>query len=74
MPLTSSGKLDRLILRRICDKLSDEQTSMYRLARTSGRAPSTDMEKSLATLWEIVLDLDKHSVGAEDNFFRLGGE
>jgi len=47
---------------------------MYRLARKSGRAPSTEMEKCLAMLWEEVLNLEENSVGADDNFFRLGGE
>jgi len=74
MPMTSSGKTDRLTLRNMCNNLSDEQTATYRLARKSGRAPSTEMEKSLACLWEAVLNLEMNSVGAEDNFFRLGGE
>jgi len=74
MPMTSSGKLDRLSLRKMCEHLSDKQTSMYRLARKSGRAPSTEMEKCLAMLWEEVLNLEENSVGADDNFFRLGGE
>jgi amino acid adenylation domain-containing protein/non-ribosomal peptide synthase protein (TIGR01720 family) len=74
MPLTSSGKLDRRKLRTISESLSEEQASMYRLARKVGRAPSTEMETTLATLWEAILKLEHHSVGVEDNFFRLGGD
>jgi len=74
MPMTSSGKLDRLTLRNMCSKLSDNQIVMYRLSRKSGRAPATAMEKTLATFWETVLNLKTGSVDADDNFFRLGGE
>ncbi|TAQ85918.1 hypothetical protein B7494_g5755 [Chlorociboria aeruginascens] len=74
MPMTSSGKLDRRRLREICRSFSESQASIYRLARKSGRAPSTEMEKSLQKLWESILTLPSNSVGAEDNFFRLGGD
>ena len=74
MPMTSSGKLDRRRLRTICHALSEEQTSTYRLGRKTGRAPSTKMEKSLSKLWESVLKIEANSVGADDNFFRLGGD
>lgn len=74
MPMTSSGKLDRRQLRTLCEGLSEQQAASYRLAKKSGRAPSTAMEKSLATLWESVLSIAPGSVGAEDEFFRLGGD
>jgi len=74
MPMTSSGKLDRRTLRTACHRLSEEQAAMYRLARKSGRPPTTDVEKLIAELWESVLNLSKGSVGADDNFFRVGGD
>lgn len=75
MPWLTSGKLDRKRLREMVQALSKEATAPYRLA-TSGakRSPSTEMEKKLQSSWERVLKLAPDSVGAEDNFFRLGGD
>jgi len=74
MPMTSSGKLDRRRLRTLCQSLSDKQAAMYRLAGKSGRAPSTEMEKTLQKLWHSILNVDTDSIGADDSFFRLGGD
>jgi amino acid adenylation domain-containing protein/non-ribosomal peptide synthase protein (TIGR01720 family) len=74
MPMTSSGKLDRRTLRTACHCLSEEQAATYRLARKSGRPPTTEVEKLLAELWESVLNLERNTVGADDNFFRVGGD
>lgn len=73
MPMTSSGKLDRRRLRTVCQSLSGDQIAGYKLARRTGRQPSTEMEKLLAQLWEAVLSLD-YSVGADDNFFKCTGD
>jgi acyl-CoA synthetase (AMP-forming)/AMP-acid ligase II/aryl carrier-like protein len=75
MPWLTSGKLDRKSLREMVQALSKEDRAPYRLA-TCGkkRSPSTDMEKKLQRVWEKVLKLTPDSVGAEDNFFRLGGD
>lgn len=74
MPMTSSGKLDRRTLRATCHSLSEEQVAAYRLARKSSRPPTTDLEKLFAELWESILNLEQRSVGADDNFFRVGGD
>ena len=74
MPLTSSGKLNRRQLRLIAQSIPDHKVATYRLAAKSGRAPSTELEKQLASLWERILTLEENAVGAEDNFFKLGGD
>ena len=74
MPMTASGKLDRRCLRTAAEALSEEKLASYRLAGTSGRAPSTDLEKQLQRLWASVLKLQADSIGVDDNFFRLGGD
>jgi len=64
LPLTRTGKLDRAALP----------------APPSGRdalapayvEPATDTERRLAMIWAEVLELDR--VGAEDDFFALGGD
>ncbi|OCL14025.1 nonribosomal peptide synthase [Glonium stellatum] len=75
MPWMSSGKLDRRKLRQLVEKLSKEATSDYRLsASVSKRNPATEMERKLQGLWEKIMKLSPGSIGADDNFFRLGGD
>ena len=60
LPLTANGKVDR-------------RASALNLAQTEvglDRAPQTDIEQKLATIWTQILGLQ---VGVHDNFFELGG-
>jgi amino acid adenylation domain-containing protein len=65
LPLTANGKLDRAALP--APGLAPRQ-------RDAGAAspPLTAAEKILAAIWEEVLDAK--GVGADDNFFSLGGD
>jgi amino acid adenylation domain-containing protein/non-ribosomal peptide synthase protein (TIGR01720 family) len=74
IPLNISGKTDRGRLKRIAEQFTLEELSLYGLAQAQKRAPSTDMEKRLQTLWGTVLCVPVESVGADDSFFRLGGD
>ncbi|MGZ4031267.1 MAG: non-ribosomal peptide synthetase [Tumebacillaceae bacterium] len=60
-PLTPNGKVDRKALPK-----PDYNTSGQAFV-----APSTDVEKTIATIWTEVLGVEK--VGVHDNFFDLGG-
>jgi natural product biosynthesis luciferase-like monooxygenase protein/amino acid adenylation domain-containing protein len=62
LPLTPNGKLDR-------KALPAPDGDAY--ARRAYEPPQGDIERSLATLWEELLGVDK--VGRHDNFFALGG-
>ncbi|WP_264530605.1 non-ribosomal peptide synthetase [Flavobacterium sp. N502540] len=62
-PLNVNGKVDR-------SKLPLPE-SMVIEGRAAYKEPSTELEKSLAKLWEDVLGISK--VGLEDNFFDIGG-
>jgi amino acid adenylation domain-containing protein/non-ribosomal peptide synthase protein (TIGR01720 family) len=62
LPLTPNGKLDRKALPAI-----DGSTQQREYV-----APRSELEKSLAAIWQDVLAID--SVGLEDNFFELGGD
>ncbi|HTM85408.1 MAG TPA: amino acid adenylation domain-containing protein, partial [Mycobacterium sp.] len=59
-PLTSSGKVDRKAL----------PAPVF--AATAFRAPQTQTEKIVATVFTEVLDVDQ--VGLDDDFFALGGD
>ncbi|KAH7378362.1 nonribosomal peptide synthase [Pyrenochaeta sp. MPI-SDFR-AT-0127] len=74
MPMTTSGKLDRKVLRQLAAGVSESQLTLFRLAGKSGRTPSGQAETALARLWASVLQLASDAVGAEDSFFRLGGD
>lgn len=61
-PLTPNGKLDRKAL-PLPSLESTDRTFV---------APRTEVEKTLAQLWQDVLKLER--VGVTDNFFELGGD
>jgi hypothetical protein len=60
LPLTPNGKVDRQAL-----------PSHEVATSTNYVAPATDLERTLAHVWEQVLHVER--VGAEDNFFEVGG-
>lgn len=74
MPINTSGKLDRNVLRRLASDLSESQLTHYSLEDAAKRLPTSEMEKVLQTLWAKVLGLAEESIGADDSFFRLGGD
>lgn len=74
MPTTVSGKLDRKALRQMASTLSSEQLSLYGAAGAEMRAPETTMEKRLQALWAQCMNVAPDTIGAEANFFRLGGD
>jgi amino acid adenylation domain-containing protein len=63
LPLTTSGKMDRLAL---------PPPNYQSTPPSQGQAePNTQTEKAMATIWAEVLQLNK--IGIHDNFFQLGG-
>ncbi|MFJ1751917.1 amino acid adenylation domain-containing protein [Kitasatospora sp. NPDC088134] len=64
LPLTVNGKVDRKALALLQAREAD-LSAQY-------TAPRTPTEELLTGIWGKVLGLDR--VGADDNFFRLGGD
>ncbi|WP_185757059.1 non-ribosomal peptide synthetase [Nocardia bhagyanarayanae] len=62
LPVTANGKIDRAAL----------PEPDFSTGRAEFRAPATEVEKTLATLFAEVLGID--TVGADDSFFALGGD
>ncbi|MEH2430772.1 MAG: amino acid adenylation domain-containing protein [Nostoc sp.] len=65
LPLTASGKVDRLALTELDSPASG-------LIDKTFIAPRTPTESSLAKIWAEVLNIER--VGIYDNFFDLGGD
>ena len=74
VPITQSAKLDRATLRRMVSGFSKEQFSHYMLLNSARLPPTTEMEFSIQSLWSQVLGIEDQAIGANDNFFRLGGD
>ena len=75
MPPTPTGKLDRQLLRRLVANLSQKDQALYSLTTDEPKdGPTTDNERTLQVLWGKVLRMEASSIGAESNFFHLGGD
>ncbi|RYP44173.1 hypothetical protein DL768_009343 [Monosporascus sp. mg162] len=74
IPMTQTGKRDRRKLRELGATLTLGQLSDLTLARSQWRQPETAAEKQLQSLWASVLKVESKSVGADDNFLRIGGD
>ncbi|MGC5016593.1 non-ribosomal peptide synthetase [Streptosporangium sp. DT93] len=62
LPLTSSGKVDHA---KLPDPRPDGGVEQVEL--------TTETQRRMAEIWQSLLSLDPGSVGAQDNFFVLGG-
>ncbi|KAI1637854.1 peptide synthetase [Biscogniauxia mediterranea] len=75
MPLLVSAKTDRKRLRELGSSLSRKDIASFAAMTVPRRAPSTPMERQMAQLWGRVVGADaQEEVGANDNFFNLGGD
>lgn len=75
LPKTMTGKRNRKALQRWGASLSEEQLSNYQLRDTlMSRPPATPDEELLLRIWADVLQAPETSLGAEDNFFQIGGD
>ncbi|KAE8351820.1 hypothetical protein BDV28DRAFT_149612 [Aspergillus coremiiformis] len=74
LPLTSTDKTNRKLLRELAAALSREALEAYQPRTEVQRAPQTPMEKVLQQYFARVLNLPVEQVGADDHFFRRGGD
>jgi amino acid adenylation domain-containing protein len=63
IPLTPSGKLDRRALPKPETEIAAEKVI----------PPRDEVERKLATIWSELLNIPRHLVGIDSNFFSLGG-
>ncbi|KAF2422733.1 acetyl-CoA synthetase-like protein [Tothia fuscella] len=76
LPFNTSGKTDRRQLRNnFADLLCNKETAIqYQLARSDKTPLVLPEQHRLAEMWGHLLNLNSGTVGANDNFFRLGGD
>ncbi|PYH48570.1 acetyl-CoA synthetase-like protein, partial [Aspergillus saccharolyticus JOP 1030-1] len=74
MPLTSNGKSDRKMLRKLAAGLTQNELRRYSGGFAAKKSmPSSSMERKLQLLWSRVLDISPDNIGLQDSFFGLGG-
>jgi amino acid adenylation domain-containing protein len=73
LPLNSSGKLDRRAIGGLLKTMTTEELERYRPAAIKADV-TTDEERQLQKLWSEVLRRPTNTIGAEDNFFQIGGD
>lgn len=74
LPQTTSGKLDRRLLRQLLEELSEEQLFQYSLASVDSSTPNTDTERELQSLWAAVLGMNADQIGIHEHFLHFGGD
>lgn len=73
IPRNSSDKADRRLLREQAAKLSEEEMQAFsHIGRTAKRAPKTEQEKVLRSLWAQTFKIPHDAIAADDNFLNLG--
>lgn len=76
VPLTVSGKLDRRNIRQMVEGIPKEELENYAAgeAREAYVPPSTSIELALQQVWANSLGVESATIGANDDFFQLGGD
>ena len=74
LPSSTSGKLDRKKLRTFITGRSLAELEGFSLRAGEKTSVKTTEEQQMRQLWKKVLGIDEDSIGAEDDFFGLGGD
>ncbi|KAF8860374.1 hypothetical protein BDZ45DRAFT_800950 [Acephala macrosclerotiorum] len=73
-PLTITGKIDRVSLKKFIEKMNVETFESIATLGVESEPPITTLEKRLAKVWADVLNLPVHKVGRNTPFITLGGD
>lgn len=73
IPKTASSKTDRKLLRQAAGGLTIKQLMAYH-EPIRMLSPSTLEESLMQNIWAEVLRISPHVIGADTNFFHLGGD
>ncbi|KAJ5290958.1 hypothetical protein N7478_000209 [Penicillium angulare] len=72
-PLMESGKVDTKSLKAQVASLSTDQLRHYSGVQVAKRVPDTTIERQLQVIWANVLGVSQDQIGADDDFFIIGG-
>lgn len=75
VPMTSTCKSDRRMLRQRASELEREEVAQYLAAGPLiKQAPTTEGEFQIRESWSRVLGMSAEAIGIRDSFFHLGGD
>lgn len=78
LPRTTNGKLDRVRVKRWLHDLNEEASRLVFAACkqnvTEIDKPKTPKERKICEIWASVLNIEEGAIGANQSFYRLGGD
>ncbi|PFH58188.1 hypothetical protein XA68_14045 [Ophiocordyceps unilateralis] len=74
LPMSATGKIDRRRLQEMGAALTAKDVAAMSRAGEQRRTPQTEAERTMQALWAEILNVEAESIGADDSFFRIGGD
>ncbi|KAL3478454.1 hypothetical protein BJX99DRAFT_269148 [Aspergillus californicus] len=74
IPRTSSGKVDRHVLRETIARMSPIKLRMFGFKDRTLTPPASEMEHTLRQIYSDALRVPMECIGMNDSFFALGGD
>ncbi|KAG6022590.1 D-lysergyl-peptide-synthetase subunit 1 [Claviceps sp. LM458 group G5] len=72
LPREASGKIGRKAIKQYLASLTQQDWARY--SSTRKVPPSNATEHEICAIWARVLQIEPHTFGVHDSFFRLGGD
>jgi amino acid adenylation domain-containing protein len=72
--MTAAGKTDRRRLRRMGERLTQQELTMLNSPSSKRVPPTTLMERKLQEIWSTVLGVKIDHIGTNDSFLQIGGD
>ncbi|KAH8124082.1 non-ribosomal peptide synthetase [Trichoderma asperelloides] len=75
LPLTTTGKIDRKVLKRIGSEMTLKKLLEFQPKQQAERKPpGTKAEELMCNLWATVLGVNPIEISTDDSFLRIGGD
>lgn len=74
VPLNSSGKVDRKMLKGLCSQLSIKDLGVFSSPEELLIPVETPMERLMQELWAQVLKVEVNTIGGNSNLLHMGGD
>jgi amino acid adenylation domain-containing protein len=73
LPRTTSGKMDRVALKRYCQQWTFDDLAVFQAQKQAPSRPFSMSEALLRRVWSETLGVDPIQIHHDDDFVRLGG-